>query len=34
MTSSDGVRRVRSGTPWEESFGFARAVAAGDRVSP
>ncbi|MFZ3594027.1 RidA family protein [Streptomyces sp. BH104] len=32
MTSSDGVRRVQSGTPWEESFGFARAVAAGDRV--
>ncbi|MET8474633.1 RidA family protein [Streptomyces sp. NPDC006422] len=32
MTSSDGVRRVQSGSPWEESFGFARAVAAGDRV--
>ncbi|MEU9392366.1 RidA family protein [Streptomyces sp. NPDC048324] len=29
---SDAVRRVQSGTPWEESFGFARAVAAGDRV--
>ncbi|GAB3009521.1 RidA family protein [Streptomyces pseudoechinosporeus] len=29
---SDAVRRVQSGSPWEESFGFARAVAAGDRV--
>ncbi|MCF1596719.1 RidA family protein [Streptomyces muensis] len=28
----DAVRRVQSGSPWEESFGFARAVAAGDRV--
>lgn len=26
------VRRVQSGSPWEEAFGFARAVAAGDRV--
>jgi enamine deaminase RidA (YjgF/YER057c/UK114 family) len=26
------VARVQSGSPWEESFGFARAVAAGDRV--
>ncbi|MEU3886742.1 RidA family protein [Streptomyces sp. NPDC029041] len=26
------VRRVQSGSPWEESFGFARAVEAGDRV--
>jgi enamine deaminase RidA (YjgF/YER057c/UK114 family) len=26
------VRRVQSGSPWEETFGFARAVAAGDRV--
>ncbi|MFG3255821.1 RidA family protein [Streptomyces sp. NPDC048172] len=26
------VRRVQSGSPWEEEFGFARAVAAGDRV--
>ncbi|MEV6397658.1 RidA family protein [Streptomyces sp. NPDC051907] len=26
------VRRVQSGTPWEDSIGFARAVAAGDRV--
>ncbi len=24
--------RVQSGSPWEESFGFARAVQAGDRV--
>ncbi|TWV33080.1 RidA family protein [Streptomyces misionensis] len=31
--TSEGVRRVQSGSPWEESFGFARAVAAGDRVS-
>ncbi|MEU6572962.1 RidA family protein [Streptomyces sp. NPDC046805] len=30
--TSGGVRRVQSGSPWEESFGFARAVAAGDRV--
>ncbi|MFI7017595.1 RidA family protein [Streptomyces sp. NPDC050164] len=29
---SDAIRRVQSGSPWEESFGFARAVAAGDRV--
>ncbi|MER6071142.1 RidA family protein [Streptomyces sp. NPDC001817] len=29
---SDAVRRVQSGSPWEESFGFARAVGAGDRV--
>ncbi|KUN19234.1 hypothetical protein AQJ23_38520 [Streptomyces antibioticus] len=29
---SDAVRRVQSGSPWEESFGFARAVAVGDRV--
>ncbi|MEV7420344.1 RidA family protein [Streptomyces sp. NPDC089919] len=27
-----GVRHVQSGSPWEETFGFARAVAAGDRV--
>ncbi|MGX1562592.1 RidA family protein [Streptomyces sp. NPDC055506] len=26
------TRRVQSGSPWEESFGFARAVEAGDRV--
>ncbi|GAA5065665.1 RidA family protein [Streptomyces sp. SID10815] len=30
--TSEAVRRVRSGSPWEDSFGFARAVAAGDRV--
>jgi enamine deaminase RidA (YjgF/YER057c/UK114 family) len=30
--TSEAVRRVQSGTPWEETFGFARAVAAGDRV--
>ncbi|MEV0225887.1 RidA family protein [Streptomyces sp. NPDC050704] len=36
MTDADAdagaVQRVQSGSPWEESFGFARAVAAGDRV--
>ncbi|WP_075779651.1 RidA family protein [Streptomyces acidiscabies] len=26
------VRRVQSGSPWEEPFGFARAVQAGARV--
>ncbi|MET8826754.1 Rid family hydrolase [Streptomyces sp. NPDC004610] len=26
------VRRIQSGSPWEEVFGFSRAVAAGDRV--
>ncbi|MGC9408948.1 Rid family hydrolase [Streptomyces sp. DZ1-3] len=30
--TSEAVRRVQSGSPWEESFGFARAVAAGARV--
>ncbi|MDT0435344.1 MULTISPECIES: RidA family protein [Streptomyces] len=30
--TSEAVRRVQSGSPWEESFGSARAVAAGDRV--
>lgn len=30
--TSEAVRRVQSGSPWEESFGFARVVAAGDRV--
>ncbi|MGR6969859.1 RidA family protein [Streptomyces cynarae] len=30
--TSEAVRRVQSGSPWEESFGFARAIAAGDRV--
>ncbi|MFF2654367.1 RidA family protein [Streptomyces sp. NPDC058045] len=29
---TDQVRRVQSGSPWEDSIGFARAVAAGDRV--
>jgi enamine deaminase RidA (YjgF/YER057c/UK114 family) len=28
----DAVRRVQSGSPWEDTIGFARAVAAGDRV--
>ncbi|MGH4027625.1 RidA family protein [Actinomycetota bacterium Odt1-20B] len=26
------VLRVQSGSPWEDAYGFARAVAAGDRV--
>ena len=26
------VRRVQSGSPWEETIAAARAVAAGDRV--
>ncbi|MGW3492691.1 RidA family protein [Streptomyces sp. NPDC001020] len=30
--TSEAVRRVQSESPWEETFGFARAVAAGDRV--
>ncbi|MEU5522096.1 Rid family hydrolase [Streptomyces sp. NPDC093250] len=30
--TSDAVRRVQSGNPWEETLGSARAVAAGDRV--
>ena len=30
--TAEPVRRVQSGSPWEEPFGFARAVAAGDRV--
>jgi enamine deaminase RidA (YjgF/YER057c/UK114 family) len=30
--TSEAVRRVQSTSPWEDSFGFARAVAAGDRV--
>ncbi|MBW5483228.1 RidA family protein [Streptomyces bambusae] len=29
---SEGIRRVQSGSPWEDVIGFARAVAAGDRV--
>ncbi|HEV7625921.1 MAG TPA: RidA family protein [Streptomyces sp.] len=34
MTSpeSRAVERVQSASPWEETIGFARAVAAGDRV--
>ncbi|MGP3981347.1 RidA family protein [Streptomyces sp. KR80] len=32
MTSPESVQRVQSDSPWEESIGFARAVAAGDRV--
>ncbi|WMX47544.1 RidA family protein [Streptomyces roseicoloratus] len=27
-----GTERVSSGSPWEDAFGFSRAVAAGDRV--
>ena len=30
--SQSAVRRVQSDSPWEESIGFARAVAVGDRV--
>lgn len=30
--TTEAVRRVQSGSPWEESLGSARAVAAGDRV--
>ncbi len=30
--SGESVRRVQSDSPWEEAIGFARAVAAGDRV--
>ncbi|MEV5984161.1 RidA family protein [Streptomyces sp. NPDC052051] len=30
--TSEAVRRVQSGSPWEENFGYARAVAAGDHV--
>ncbi|MFE4668597.1 Rid family hydrolase [Streptomyces sp. NPDC056716] len=30
--TSDAVRRVQGESPWEETFGSARAVAAGDRV--
>ncbi|KAK1178492.1 RidA family protein [Streptomyces sp. NBS 14/10] len=32
MTSPEPVRRVQADSPWEETIGFARAVAAGDRV--
>ncbi|MFC5146477.1 RidA family protein [Streptomyces aureoversilis] len=29
---TEAVQRVQSDSPWEEAFGCARAVAAGDRV--
>ena len=32
MTSPEPVRRVQADSPGEETIGFARAVAAGDRV--
>ncbi|GAA2372598.1 MULTISPECIES: RidA family protein [Streptomyces] len=32
MSSPESVRRVQADSPWEETIGFARAVAAGDRV--
>ena len=32
MTTDRRVQRVQTDSPWEESIGFARAVAAGDRV--
>jgi enamine deaminase RidA (YjgF/YER057c/UK114 family) len=32
MTTHRRVERVQSDSPWEESIGFARAVAVGDRV--
>ncbi len=32
MTTDRRVERVQTGSPWEETIGFARAVAAGDRV--
>ncbi|MEU9791015.1 RidA family protein [Streptomyces sparsogenes] len=32
MTSPESVRRVQADSPWEETIGFARAVAVGDRV--
>ncbi|MGP4002848.1 RidA family protein [Streptomyces sp. 8N706] len=32
MTSSESAQRVQSDSHWEETIGFARAVAAGDRV--
>ncbi|MEU4211500.1 RidA family protein [Streptomyces sp. NPDC026206] len=32
MTESPAPRRVQTDSSWEESIGFARAVAVGDRV--
>ncbi|GAA3067881.1 enamine deaminase RidA (YjgF/YER057c/UK114 family) [Streptomyces olivoverticillatus] len=32
MTETRAPRRVQTDSSWEESIGFARAVAAGDRV--
>ncbi|KAF4406118.1 MULTISPECIES: RidA family protein [Streptomyces] len=32
MSEPAAVQRVQTDSPWEESIGFARAVAAGDRV--
>jgi enamine deaminase RidA (YjgF/YER057c/UK114 family) len=32
MTDTPAVQRVQSDSHWEETMGFARAVAAGDRV--
>lgn len=32
MTHDPAVRRTRTDSPWEETIGSARAVAAGDRV--
>jgi enamine deaminase RidA (YjgF/YER057c/UK114 family) len=32
MTTGRRVERVQTDSPWEETIGFARAVAAGDRV--
>ena len=32
LTDSDGRSRVRSGSPYEEPYGFSRGVRAGDRV--
>ncbi len=32
MTDTPAVRRIRTDSPWEETIGFARAVAVGDQV--
>ena len=32
MSASDSRRRVTSGSPYEATFGFARAVRVGDRI--